>query len=262
VLDDILLKDVDCGVVTLTLNAPARLNSLSDAMLAALREAFAAIARDRTARVVILRGVGKAFCAGHDLKEMQAGRAAPDRGRAYFESLFARCTEVMLAIPALPQPVIAEVHGIATAAGCQLAASCDMVVAAEGARFGVNGVNIGLFCATPMVALTRKVAPAVAFEMLTTGGFIDAARAREVGLVNRVVPADGLHDETLALARTIAGKLTAAVKIGKRAFHDQLGLPPADAYALAGRVMAENMMWRDTDEGIAAFLEKRSPDWA
>jgi len=165
-------------------------------------------------------------------------------------------------IPALPQPVIAEVQGIATAAGCQLVASCDMAVAAEGTRFGVNGVNIGLFCSTPMVALSRNVPRKIAFEMLTTGQFIDASRATEVGLVNRVVAADRLAAETAALAAQVAGKLTAAVRIGKRAFYDQIGLPLDAAYDLTGRAMVENMLWRDTDEGIAAFLEKRAPDWA
>ena len=212
--------------------------------------------------MVILKGKGKAFCAGHDLKEMQAGRAGPDKGRVYFADLFARCAEVMQMIPALPQPVIAEVHGIATAAGCQLVASCDMAVAAEGTRFGVNGVNIGLFCSTPMVALSRNVPRKVAFEMLTTGQFIDAARAAEVGLVNKVVPSQTLAAETRTLAETVAGKLTAAVKIGKRAFYDQIEMTRADAYDHAAAVMVENMLWRDTEEGISAFIEKRRPDWA
>jgi enoyl-CoA hydratase/carnithine racemase len=216
------------AVTTLTLNAPQSLNALSDAMLAALKAEFTALSEDAATRVIILKGAGKAFCAGHDLKEMQAGRAAPDKGRAYFTDLFARCAEVMQMIPRLPQPVIAEVHGIATAAGCQLVASCDMAVAAEGTRFGVNGVNIGLFCSTPMVALTRNVPAKVAFEMLTTGQFIDAHRAREVGLVNRVVAHDALPAETLALAEAVAAKLSAAVKIGKRAFYDQIGLSVSD----------------------------------
>lgn len=259
--EPLLLRSDDAGVATLTMNAPGRLNALSDAMLAALADAFAALAGDPGTRVVILRGAGSAFCAGHDLKEMQAARQAPDRGASAFADLFARCAAVMQAIPALPQPVIAEVHGIATAAGCQLVASCDMAVAAEDARFGVNGVNIGLFCSTPMVALTRKVPRAVAFEMLTTGAFVDAARAREIGLVNRVVPHDRLGDEARTLAATIAAKLAPAVRIGKRTFHDQADLPLAEAYRLAGQAMAENMLWRDTDEGIAAFLEKRKPDW-
>ena len=260
--DPILLREDADGIATLTLNSPGSLNALSDAMLAALKDAFAALAEDPGIRVVILKGAGKAFCAGHDLKEMQAGRAGPDKGRAYFADLFARCAEVMQMIPALPQPVIAEVHGIATAAGCQLVASCDMAVAAEGTRFGVNGVNIGLFCSTPMVALSRNVPRKVAFEMLTTGQFIDAARAAEVGLVNKVVPSQTLAAETRTLAETVAGKLTAAVKIGKRAFYDQIEMTRADAYDHAAAVMVENMLWRDTEEGISAFIEKRRPDWA
>ncbi|MDW4548544.1 enoyl-CoA hydratase [Defluviimonas sp. D31] len=260
--DPILLRDDHGGIATLTLNAPASLNALSDAMLAALRAEFARLAEEPAIRTVVLKGAGKAFCAGHDLKEMQAGRQAPDKGRAYFADLFARCAEVMQMIPALPQPVIAEVHGIATAAGCQLVATCDMAVAAEGTRFGVNGVNIGLFCSTPMVALSRNVPRKVAFEMLTTGQFIDATRAAEVGLVNRVVAPEALGAETRALAETVAHKLTAAVKIGKRAFYDQIEMTRAAAYDHAAAVMVENMLWRDTEEGISAFLEKRRPDWS
>jgi enoyl-CoA hydratase/carnithine racemase len=259
--EPILLRNDSGPVAVLTLNAPASLNALSDAMLTALADGFARLAEDRQIRVVILRGAGKAFCAGHDLKEMQAARAAPDRGRAAFADLFARCAAVMQAIPALPQPVIAQVHGIATAAGCQLVASCDMAVAAEGTRFGVNGVNIGLFCSTPMVALTRAVPRKAAFEMLTTGQFIPAGRAAEIGLINRVVPPEALATETRALADLVAGKLTAAVRIGKSAFYDQIGLGLAEAYDHTGAVMLENMMWRDTEEGISAFLEKRAPDW-
>lgn len=260
-MTDLLLRHDNGPVARLTLNAPDTLNALSDAMLAALSDAFAALAQDRTIRVVILSGAGRAFCAGHHLKEMQAARAAPDKGAAAFAYLFARCAAVMQAIPALPQPVIAQVHGIATAAGCQLAASCDLVTAAEGTRFGVNGVNIGLFCSTPMVALTRAIPRKAAFEMLVTGQFIDATRAESLGLVNRVVAPEALTDETMALAATIAAKLTAAVRIGKRAFHDQIDLGLAEAYAHTGAVMTENMLWRDTEEGIAAFLEKRAPDW-
>lgn len=259
--DALLLRDDSQGIATLTLNAPHALNALSDAMLAALGAELAALAKDRSIRVVILRANGRAFCAGHDLKEMQAARAAPDKGAAAFKDLFDRCAAVMQAIIALPQPVIAEVHAIAAAAGCQLVASCDMVVASETARFGVNGVNIGLFCSTPMVALTRKVPAAIAFEMLTTGAFLDAQRAAQVGLVNHVTPPDQLAARTRALAETVAGKLTAAVKIGKGAFYDQIDLPLDQAYAHAGQVMVENMLWRDTDEGISAFLEKRAPDW-
>ncbi|MGB3147114.1 MAG: enoyl-CoA hydratase, partial [Paracoccaceae bacterium] len=223
VQEALILKERHGTVLSLTLNSPKNLNALSDAMLAALKAAFEEVATDPTVRVVILRGTGKAFCAGHDLREMQAARQAADGGRAYFADLFARCSAVMQMIPALPQPVIAEVHGIATAAGCQLVASCDMAVAATGTRFGVNGVNIGLFCSTPMVALSRNIGRKQAFEMLTTGSFIEAERAVDLGLINRAVAADQLGAEVLDLAQTVAGKLTAAVKIGKRAFYDQLG---------------------------------------
>ncbi|RUS63114.1 enoyl-CoA hydratase [Pseudorhodobacter sp. E13] len=260
--DPILLReDLGGGIARLTLNSPGSLNALSDAMLAALSETLKAFAQDKDTKVIILRGAGKVFCAGHDLKEMQAGRQAPDKGAAYFADLFDRCAQVMQAITTLPQPVIAQAHGIATAAGCQLVATCDMAVAAEGTRFGVNGVNIGLFCSTPMVALTRNVHAKQAFEMLVTGEFVDATRAREIGLVNRVVAPEALEDEALALARTVAGKLGAAVRIGKRAFYDQAQLSLADAYAHTAAVMVENMLLRDTDEGISAFLEKRRPDW-
>ncbi|MCC5983289.1 MAG: enoyl-CoA hydratase [Rhodobacteraceae bacterium] len=260
--DELVQCDVTAGVAVLTLNRPAALNPLSDAMLAALKARLERLADAAEARVIILRGAGKAFCAGHDLKEMQAGRAAPDRGAAYFADLFARCSELMQLIPTLPQPVIAQVHGIATAAGCQLVASCDMAVAAEGTRFGVNGVNIGLFCSTPMVALSRNIPRKQAFEMLTTGQFIDAERAVTLGLINRVVAPEALEQETRTLAETVAAKLGAAVRIGKRAFHEQLDMSLADAYAHTGAVMVENMLLRDTDEGITAFIEKRKPDWA
>ncbi|MBZ4023410.1 enoyl-CoA hydratase [Rhodobacter sp. TJ_12] len=251
------------GVIAhLTLNNPGSLNALSDAMLAALKARFEEIAADATVKVVVLKGAGKVFCAGHDLKEMQRGRAAQDGGKAYFADLFTRCAEVMQMIPALPQPVIAEAHGIATAAGCQLVASCDLAIAAEGTRFGVNGVNIGLFCSTPMVALTRAVPRKVAFEMLTTGDFISAERAREVGLVNRVVPHADLEAASSQLAETLAAKLGAAVKIGKRAFYEQIEMGLAEAYAHAGAIMTENMLYRDTAEGVQAFIEKRKPDWA
>jgi enoyl-CoA hydratase/carnithine racemase len=260
-MSDLVLREDADGVAVLTLNSPANLNALSDAMLSALMAALVALDDDRSVRAVVLRGAGKAFCAGHDLKEMQAGRQAEDGGRAYFHDLFTRCAAVMQAIPKLPQPVIAEVHGIATAAGCQLVASCDMAVAAEGTRFGVNGVNIGLFCSTPMVALSRNIPRKQAFEMLTTGAFIDASRAEALGLVNRVVPAERLGEEARGLAGTVAAKLGAAVKIGKHAFYEQLGMSLHDAYAYTGAVMVENMLWRDTQEGIQAFLEKRPPDW-
>ncbi|MEZ5796951.1 MAG: enoyl-CoA hydratase [Paracoccaceae bacterium] len=252
----------DAGIATLTLNAPQRLNPLSTAMLTALAAEFRALAQDRSIRVIILKGAGRAFSAGHDIAEMQAARSAADQGRQAFAALFDLCSRVMQAIPALPQPVIAQVHGLAAAAGCQLAASCDLITAADDARFGVNGVNIGLFCSTPMVALTRKIAPAQAFELLTTGEFLAAPRAAEIGLVNRLAAPGALDDATLALARTLAAKLAAAVRIGKSAFYAQQGLPLDQAYALTGRVMLDNLGWRDTDEGMQAFLDKRAPDWS
>ena len=259
--DTLLLRHDQDHIATLTLNSPANFNALSDAMLLALSTEIARLSRDRTIRVVVLKGAGKAFCAGHDLKEMQSHRADADKGAAYYQSLFAACSAMMQSLQALPQVTIAQVHTIATAAGCQLAASCDMVVASTGTRFGVNGVNIGLFCSTPMVALTRKVPPAVAFEMLSTGEFISADRAREVGLVNRVTAPEDLESETRKLAETVAGKLARATRIGKAAFYHQLPLTTAEAYALAGRAMVDNMLNPDTDEGICAFLEKRKPSW-
>ena len=258
----ILERRDDGAVAHLRLNSPDNLNALSDAMLAALDDAFVALATDANIRVVILSGAGKAFCAGHDLRELAAKRRANDGGAAALQDLFNRCAQVMQAIPALPQPVIAQVHGIATAAGCQLVASCDMAIAADDTRFGVNGVNIGLFCSTPMVALSRNVPRKQAFEMLTSGAFITAARAAELGLINHAVPGDTLADETQALARTVAAKLGSAVRIGKRAFYEQLELPLSAAYAHTGAVMVENMAHPDTAEGIDAFLQKRPPRWA
>ncbi|GAB1380081.1 enoyl-CoA hydratase [Pararhodobacter aggregans] len=254
--------DVAERVAVVEMNRPSALNALSDGLLAALTGTLTELAADPGVRVVVLRGAGKAFCAGHDLKEMQAGRAAPDKGAAYFADLFTRCGALMQLIPAMPQPVIAQVQGIATAAGCQLVASCDMAVAAEDTRFGVNGVNIGLFCSTPMVALSRNIPRKQAFEMLTTGEFIPAERARDLGLVNRIAPPDRLEAETMQLAHMVAGKLGAAVRIGKRAFYEQAGMPLDRAYDYTRDVMVENMLLRDTDEGIKAFIEKRKPDWA
>lgn len=249
------------AVAVLTLNAPERFNGLSDAMLAALQESLDAIAADHAVRAVVIRGAGRLFCAGHDLKEMTAARANEDGGQAYFKDLFERCARVMMTIQSMPQPVIAQVHGIATAAGCQLVATCDMAIAAEGTKFGVNGVNIGLFCSTPMVALTRNIAAKHAFEMLSTGHFISAERAAEIGLINRAVAPDRLEQDTMTMAQTVADKLGAAVKIGKSAFYTQRNMDTQDAYSYAGDVMVQNMMYRDTEEGITAFLEKRSPNW-
>lgn len=257
-----LVQRQDRGhIARLVLNSPGNFNALSTAMIDALGDALDEIAVDDTVRVVILAATGKAFSAGHDLREMQAARADGDGGRAAYERLFSRCATMMQKLPALPQPVIAEVQGIATAAGCQLVASCDMAVAAEGVRFGVNGVNIGLFCSTPMVALSRAIAPRAAFEMLVTGEFIDAARAKELGLVNRVAPPDRLGAETMEMAKVIATKLPAAVRMGKRAFHQQARMGLGDAYAATGAVICENLMRADTAEGIQAFLKKRAPDW-
>jgi enoyl-CoA hydratase/carnithine racemase len=250
------------GIAHLTLNAPEKLNALSDEMLAALQAQIDALSEDKETRVVILSGAGRAFSAGHDLKQMQAGRQAEDGGRAYFKDLFSRCASVMSGLTRLPQPVIAQVHGIATAAGCQLVASCDMAVAAEGTRFGVNGVNIGLFCSTPMVALSRNIPRKKAFEMLTTGEFMTSEEALHFGLINKAVPHDDLETVTRTLAETVAAKLSAAVKIGKSAFYEQITMDLDAAYAFTGGVMAENMLWRDTNEGITAFLEKRKPDWS
>ncbi len=259
--DPLVSRSDDGRIATLTLNAPASLNALSAAMVAALSAEITRLHHDPDIRVVILRANGRAFCAGHDLKELQAARASADQGRAAFAAVFDACAAMMQALTSLPQPVIAQVHAIAAAAGCQLVASCDLVVAADTARFGVNGINIGLFCATPMVALTRKVPPAIAFEMLTTGEFLSATRAREVGLVNRVATPDTLDAETRALAQTLAAKLAPALRLGKRAFQDQADLPLAAAYAQTCAVMVDNLLFPDTDEGLTAFLEKRSPNW-
>ena len=249
------------SIAHLKMNAPEKLNALSEEMLSALQSQFDSLQNDRQIRAVILSGSGKAFCAGHDLKEMTAGRQAEDGGKAYFTELFQKCARMMTSIQKLPQPVIAQVHGIATAAGCQLVASCDMAVAADSTRFGVNGVNIGLFCSTPMVALSRNIPRKQAFEMLTTGQFINAERARELGLVNRIASEDELAEATTELAKTVASKLAVAVKIGKEAFYNQLQMPLSEAYDYTGSVMAENMLFRDTEEGISAFIEKRDPNW-
>ena len=258
---DILLREDQGAICRLKLNAPVALNALSEAMLDRLIDEFGDLANDRTIRAVTISGSGKAFCAGHDLKEMTTGRQSEDGGRAYFAALFEKCASMMMSIRKLPQPVIAQVHGIATAAGCQLVATCDLAVADEEARFGVNGVNIGLFCSTPMVALSRNIPAKQAFEMLTTGEFICAERARELGLVNRVVPSARLEDETLEMADILAEKLGAAVAIGKEAFYNQMEMGLADAYAYTGTVMTENMLYRETEKGIAAFIDKRPPDW-
>ncbi|MEM7497015.1 MAG: enoyl-CoA hydratase [Pseudomonadota bacterium] len=249
------------GVVTLTLNRPKALNALSGALMAELQAALDRIAVDRQTRVVVLKGAGRAFCAGHDLSEMEGLRAAPDGGRQAYQALFAQCSRLMTSIPRLPQPVIAEVHGIATAAGCQLVASCDLAVAAEDTRFGVNGVNIGLFCSTPMVALSRNIGRKKAFEMLSMGGFLSAPEAVQAGLINRAVPGDALVDAVAEMAGTLAKKLPVAIRHGKRAFYEQAEMPLDQAYAHTARVIAENMLEPETAEGVQAFLEKRPPSW-
>jgi enoyl-CoA hydratase/carnithine racemase len=244
------------GVVTLTLNRPAAFNALSEAMLAALQHELDRIAADDGVRAVVLGAAGRAFCAGHDLKEMRAAPALD-----YYQALFDQCTRMMLTIQRLPVPVIARVHGIAAAAGCQLVAMCDLAVAASGARFAVSGVGLGLFCSTPSVALSRNLGRKAAFEMLVTGEFIDAAQARERGLVNRVVEAERLDAEVESLVASIVAKPRVAVAMGKALFYRQLETGIGAAYADAGRTMACNMMEPDTLEGVQAFIEKRPPAW-
>ncbi|MDI3337176.1 enoyl-CoA hydratase [Defluviimonas aestuarii] len=260
--EKMLLSDLDGdGILRLTLNDARRRNALSEAMLAELAAAFAEAGANPAVRVVILAANGPAFCAGHDLKEMTAGRAAPDRGRAYFTMVMAMCSGVMQAIVNCPKPVIAEVTGIATAAGCQLVASCDLAVAAETAQFSTPGVHIGLFCSTPMVALSRNVAGKHTMEMLLTGDMTPAARAAEIGLVNRVATEEALSEATLEMARKIASKSSMTLATGKRAFYAQREMPLAEAYDYASNVMVENMLARDAQEGIGAFIEKRAPQW-
>ena len=252
----VLLKESDRGVLRLTLNRPDARNALSAALMSELLDALARAATDAQARVVVIAGAGPAFCAGHDLREIRA-----DQRRETYERVFALCSELMLAIVRLPKPVIAEVHGVATAAGCQLVATCDLAVAAEDARFATPGVNIGLFCSTPMVALTRAVGRKAAMEMLLTGKRIDADTAQAIGLVNRVVPHERLRDAVDGLAREIAGKSALTVAIGKEAFYRQAELDLAAAYRYAAEVMTTNMLARDAGEGIDAFLAKRAPVW-
>lgn len=251
----LLIANID-GVVTLTLNRPDQFNALSEELLDALQHALAAIASDDTARCVVLEGNGRAFCAGHDLKQM---RANPDQ--RYYEQLFAQCGRVMQSIVALPVPVIAKVHGTATAAGCQLVASCDLAISADTAKFAVSGINVGLFCSTPAVALMRNVPAKKAFEMLITGQFISAEDAVANGLINRAVPLDQLDSEVNALVQTICGKSPVAVRTGKAMYQRQRGMNLGDAYDYAGKVMAENMMAEDVAEGIDAFMQKRHPVW-
>jgi enoyl-CoA hydratase/carnithine racemase len=255
---DLVLKNQDArGVVTLTLNRPAAFNSLSEAMMAALQRALDAVATDASARVVVITAAGRAFCAGHDLKEMRA-----EPSLAYYQRLFAQCAQMMMSIQRLPVPVVARVHGIATAAGCQLVAMCDLAVAASDARFAVSGVNLGLFCSTPSVALSRNLSRKHAFEMLVTGEFIGADEARTKGLVNRVAPPEQLEAETERLVASIVAKPAVAIAAGKGLFYRQLEEGMAAAYDDAGRTMACNMMDEAALEGVQAFIDKRKPSWA
>ena len=257
----ILLRHDAAGVATLTLNRPGARHALSEAMIAALTAELDAIARDPSVRCVVLASQGPVFCAGHDLKEMTGYREQPDKGRADFTRVFDACSAMMQRIVNLPKPVIAAVEGIATAAGCQLVATCDLAVAGEGAQFCTPGVHIGLFCSTPMVALSRNLSRKAAMEMLLLGEMVDAATAQRVGLVNRVVGAGA----ALAAAQEIAGRIVSksplTLAVGKRAFYDQIEKPLAQAYDEVGRVMIENMLARDAEEGIGAFIEKRAPVW-
>src|SRR6516225_3364048 len=252
----VLLEEHDRGVLRLTLNRPDARNALSTALMSALLEALGRAATEPQARVVVIAGAGPAFCAGHDLREMRT-----DQRRETYERVFAQCSELMLAIVRLPKPVIAEVDGVATAAGCQLVVTCDLAVAAEDARFATPGVNIGLFCSTPMVALTRAVGRKAAMEMLLTGELIDAATAEAIGLVNRVVPLERLRETVDDLAGEIAGKSARILAIGKEAFYRQAELDVAAAYRYTAEVMTTNMLARDAGEGIDAFLAKRAPVW-
>lgn len=253
---DELLRTDRHGVTTLTLNQPERFNALSEEMLAALQAALDAIAQQPQVRCVVIAANGKAFCAGHDLKQM---RATPEK--AYYQALFARCSAVMQSIVHLPVPVIAKVQGVATAAGCQLVASCDLAVAASSARFAVSGINVGLFCSTPAVALSRNIAQKRAMEMLLTGEFITATQAAEWGLVNRVVAEDELDGALNTLTDTICAKSAVAVRTGKAMFAQQLRMPLDEAYAFASETMACNMLAEDAGEGIDAFIAKRPAQW-
>lgn len=258
----ILLHDIsEDGVLRLTLNDVARRNALSEAMLTDLENAFADAGKNPKVRVVVLAANGPAFCAGHDLKEMTAGRRAHDGGRAYFTKVMAQCSKVMQGIVTCPKPVIAEVTGIATAAGCQLVASCDLAIAADTAKFSTPGVHIGLFCSTPMVALSRNLSNKHAMEMLLTGDMIPAPRAAEIGLINCAVAEGELQVKTMEMARKIASKSSMTLATGKRAFYEQREMPLAEAYAYASEVMVANMLTHDAEEGIGAFIQKRAPLW-
>lgn len=257
----VLLQERNNDIAVVVLNRPRARNSLSEALLKALTDTWRALADDNEVRAVVLAANGPAFCAGHDLKELTARRDDPDGGRAYFRHIMTLCSGMMQQIVTLPKPVIACVQGVATAAGCQLVASCDLAIASTAAKFATPGVDIGLFCSTPMVALSRNVARKHAMEMLLTGEMVPAEHAAQMGLINRAVAPGEEREAALALARVVASKSTHTLKIGKEAFYRQLEMSLADAYAYASEVMTENMMARDAEEGICAFLEKRDPTW-
>jgi len=257
----ILLREDIGGVAVLTLNDPDTRNSLSEAMLEALGDALTAVAHDTGVRAVVLAARGPAFSAGHNLKELTSRRSDADGGRAYFKHIVTTCSTMMQQIVRLPQPVIAAVQATATAAGCQLVASCDLAVAARTAKFATPGVNIGLFCSTPMVALSRNVSPKHAMEMLLTGEMITAEHAARIGLINHVTEPGRERDEAIKLAETIAAKSAMTVKLGKEAFYRQIEMPLHQAYSYATEVIVENMLARDAEEGIAAFIDKRPPEW-
>jgi enoyl-CoA hydratase/carnithine racemase len=256
-----LLREDRGAVRLLTLNRPDARNCLSEDLIAALHAAIGAAGAEDAVRAVVITGAGTAFSSGHDLRELTAHRNDPDRGRAYFAKIMGACAQLMLSIVHSPKPVIAAVNGIATAAGCQLVAACDLAVASTEARFATPGVNIGLFCSTPMVALSRNVSRKAAMEMLLLGEMVDAPAAKEFGLVNRVVPADETVNAAVELGRRIAMKPKATLKIGKEAFYRQLEMPLEDAYAYTAQVMVENMLHAEAEEGIGAFLAKRQPRW-
>lgn len=259
--DALVLTARDGGVLTLTLNRPQARNALSEELMTALQSELDHAAHDPGVKVVVVAGNGPAFCSGHDLKQMTPHWNDGDEGHAYFHKLLKQCAWMMQTIVHLRKPVIAQVHGIATAAGCQLVASCDLAIAAEGTRFATPGVNIGLFCSTPMVALSRNVSRKHAMEMLLTGDMIDTTRAQEIGLINRAVPADVLGAEAQKLAQHIASKSRVSIFIGKEAFYRQAEMGLADAYGFASEVMTQNMLEADAKEGITAFIDKRQPEW-
>lgn len=255
--EDLLLRSDKNGITTLTLNRPDQFNALSEDLIALMAQALDAIKVDESVRVVVIKANGRAFCVGHDLKQMRA-----NSNREYIKNLFTHCGEMMQRIEALPQPVIASVHSVATAAGCQLAAACDLALASDKAKFAVSGITLGLFCSTPAVALSRNIGRKAAMEMLLTGDFVSAKTAQEYGLINKVVAPERLDDAVLEVAEKIAAKPPSAVKMGKALFYQQLNKPLNEAYDLASEAITCNMLMDDTLEGVDAFIEKRKPEWS